>query len=323
MPGRRGRSRDRRSGPYNRDNARSRRQGGGDVEGQMARTVETQTHAEPAEIVRLSSDEEPKGNVQNPFDVLFPRQGIENEKSSQLSLTSHTNFDLPNTTFQRADDPLTMHVSKELWQKIWTGDYINLSLLLKKNADSTRGSSFAINEQGEIEIKPKAAKSIQTIREWTDAFLVFAAIMIHKSPNKANELLQYMAIIREAESRSAGSYSWRAYDEAFRMRQALQPQSWSEINADLWLRMMTLPAHPASLSRPSVTPPAPKLRPCFQFNSSNGCSFRQCKFDHVCLACRGTHSQQSCPRYLDQPFRGPTTTGPRATTTRPTKFVRP
>ena len=39
---------------------------------------------------------------------------------------------------------------------------------------------------------------------WTDAFIIFMAIYITKFSDKASELLQYMSIIRESESRNKG-----------------------------------------------------------------------------------------------------------------------
>ena len=112
-----------------------------------------------------------------------------------------------------------------------------------------------------------------------------------------------MSLIREAESRSKGSFAWRTYDENFRMRQAIRPESWAKINPDLWLRSMTLPAlsQPTSTSQMNMNPQPAKqrVRPCFDYNSVKGCSFRQCKYDHMCMACRGAHAQTNCPSVVD------------------------
>ena len=45
-------------------------------------------------------------------------------------------------------------------------------------------------------------------------------------------------VIREAASRSPW-FQCRSYDEQFRLRQALQVQSWALINSDLWLRCLS------------------------------------------------------------------------------------
>ena len=110
-----------------------------------------------------------------------------------------------------------MHVSVELVKEIWTGQYINLSLLLKKGGYSN-ALTLVIGESGQIELKQKSARTVQNIGEWTDAFIIFAAILTKKNPEVAVELFQYMALIREAEARSQYTYAWRQYDENFRMR---------------------------------------------------------------------------------------------------------
>ena len=61
---------------------------------------------------------------------------------------------------------------------------------------------------------------------------------MQKHPNKAQELLQYMAIIRDASARH-GSLLFRNNDEQFRLRQAIELQPWGKLNPDLWLRIMS------------------------------------------------------------------------------------
>ena len=299
-------------------------QGGGD------REVES--------FVCLANDGPEGGNntKKSLFSALFPMPDHVSDPCRSMSQpyqersSLNVDFELPPAAFRCADDSLTMHVPKETIHKIWSGEYVNLSILLNKGVEHNSSSTFSINEKGELEIKKKSAKAITTIREWTDAFLVFAAIVIQKSPELALDLLQYMSLIREAETRSHGSMAWLSYDESFRMRQAIYPQSWSKINSDLWLRAMTLPAFP----QPSIpmsyksnnlpafpqptTPTSPRFnnqpKPfgniCFEFNSLPGCTFKKCRYLHVCLACRGPHKQQECLRMnLGPNFRKPANPG--------------
>ena len=179
-----------------------------------------------------------------------------------------------------------------------------MAFLLKKGTETT--SPVCIDEIfSTTEVTPKPARVVQNIREWTNVFLIFSAILIKKHLEKAVELLQYMALIREAEARAQGSFAWMQYDKNFRMRQAVQPQSWAKINSDLWLRAMTFPAlsQPLTTSFNRYSSNKPRLRPCFDFNSPRGCSFKPCKYDHLCTACRGPHSITKCPRSFDQNFR--------------------
>ena len=106
------------------------------------------------------------------------------------------------------------------------------------------GGAVHLNKQGVLESRPKIVKEqVSSIEKWTDAFLIFSSIFLKKHPSKTQELLQYMSIIREATSRSPSSFAWRQYDEHFRLRQATQAQPWNKINADLWLRVMTMSTH--------------------------------------------------------------------------------
>ena len=280
---------------------RASNQGGGDRE-QPSRV----------EIVRLGSDSPASGNDND--------NGRSDGKSPFASLfvateNAQVDFDLPTSAYHCADDSMTVHVPKDLIQKVWSGEFVNLSLLLRKGQEQSSASTFSLNERGEIEVKKRPSKAIDNIHDWTDAFLIFISIMIQKFPEMSADLLQYLSLIREAESRSHGSKAWLTYDERFRMRQALYPQSWAKINMDLWLRSMTWQAS----FQPSSTTTTPKsnhtLQPissglCFKFNSAAGCSFRRCKYDHLCSACRGPHRQPDCPRSNFGPsFQKPTSGG--------------
>ena len=70
---------------------------------------------------------------------------------------------LPSSAFRCADDSLTMHVSKEIMQKIWSGEFINISLLLRRGSEPASGSTFVINEKGQIELKQKQTRSVQIL----------------------------------------------------------------------------------------------------------------------------------------------------------------
>jgi len=304
-----GRTNSRATEPYAVGTRAGRRVGGGDRE-----ETQRQEEARP-EVVQLSTDARESG-IDNPFERIF-NSGSKSNTDSQIR-----DFSLPVEAFRCADDDLTLHVQNELWQKIWNGEFINLAMLLKKSPDSSSNSNLVVNELGHIEMKTKQTKSVQNIREWTDAFLIFSAIIIKKSPEKAGDLVQYMALIREAETRSGGSLAWQHYDEGFRMRQALRPQPWSSMNSDLWMKTMGSLTHsqqPGYMSAPTsainraandapTVASAPKrrsIRPCFDFNAIRGCTFKMCKYDHVCLGCRGQHTQMKCPRAVDNmPFHG-------------------
>ena len=147
-------------------------------------------------------------------------------------------------------EDMSCHVPFQICQKIWTHQYFNIHLLLKGAVELQSlcsGGLLHITNQGFLEARALESRSdlskdkVPNIEKWTDAFLVFTSIYLKKYPHKAQELLQYINIIREAASRSPSfaSLAWRSYDEQFRIRQASSPQPWDKLNPDLWLRVMT------------------------------------------------------------------------------------
>ena len=79
-----------------------------------------------------------------------------------------------------------------------------------------------------------------------------------------------MNIIREAASRSA-TFTWRSYDEQFRLRQESEVESWGKINSDLWLRLMTSSTVTTASTIPNSSntsrlDPTRVLGTCFDFN---------------------------------------------------------
>ena len=157
---------------------------------------------------------------------------------AQLALGQIDNIDLMTCD----SDDITAHVPMSLKQKNWKNQYINIALLLKGSPeliDICSGGNFRLNENGILESKPVMFKEkVHSIEKWADAFLIYMHTYLQKHFDKASEMLQYMATIRDAASRNIG-YGWRVYDEQFRMRQSLELKSGSQLNSDLWLKVMT------------------------------------------------------------------------------------
>ena len=194
-------------------------------------------------------------------------------------------------------DEIFSHVPAQLCQKIWANEYINLALLLKNSVelqDFFSSGVLHLTGGGHLETRPEstAKDKVSNIEKWTDAFLIFSSIYLKRYPNKSQELLQYMSIIREAASRSS-TLSWRSYDEQFRLRQALSVQSWGKINSDLWLRVMTSSTTQSTITNVGQTDLHTKGT-CFDFNDGF-CGRMNCKFSHVCSHCSASsHGRVTC-----------------------------
>lgn len=311
MPGRGGNA----SGRGRKRNSRSRR-GANNLGGERKRTrteatENAESSTESVERVNLSLDEEEdttlQGNIpRHPLvEEVFDISKILNDSAQgdiahgaqgegqSFTLTFGEDADPPNI-IRCANDDLAAHVPNQLKQKIWGHTYINISLLLKGNAelsDIFSGGLLHVGDDGKIEAKPRQTKDkIASIEQWSDAFLIFSSIYLTKFPTKLQEILKYMATIRDAASKFP-NFAWRLYDEQFRIRQALQVSNWGKINSDLWLRIMPSTAsHSATLQTPSTNP----VGTCRYFNKGS-CSFTRCRYRHACDLCDSSqHGMVRC-----------------------------
>ena len=55
---------------------------------------------------------------------------------------------------------------------------------------------------GKVEALPKQTKErVNTIEQWTDAFLIFMSIYLSRYPGKTQELLKYISVICDAAAK--------------------------------------------------------------------------------------------------------------------------
>ena len=206
-------------------------------------------------------------------------------------------------------DDLSVHIPARIKDKIWKNQYININLLLKGSVelhDLCSGGTLKVSDSGILEKQPKFSKEkVPNLDKWTDAFVIFMSIYLKKRPQKTQELLQYMSVIRDA-ARKHGGLFWREYDEQFRIRQAAYASSWAQINSDLWLQIFagsyqnlnnnqsTSGSNQSSLSNQSAFQSKKSLVTCRSFNQGY-CSWVPCKFEHICSSCgQSSHGAWSC-----------------------------
>ena len=262
---------------------------------------------EAPEIIRLAGDDDATaaGNVFNAWQQL-----IHKEKVPAVDVIEQS---IPRIAC--ADDDITLHVRPETRAKIWRHEYINIASLLNRDVSrKDEPRQLFINNMGMLESRSQPSRSIYDINQWTDAFLIYMSIYIRKYKDCAVELTQYMATIRDAAATSSGT-GWRSYDEQFRLRQAFDRLPWDKVITNLWVKLIiprnaVVAAQPV-LSLPTQMPtqtvmsspsPSPQIsygnadQICRYFNSRTGCTFRVCRFSHVCSACKGRHPEYSCSR---------------------------
>ena len=299
-------------------NRRSKRQN-------LGQTLTQGDNLEEVEPINLGVSEQPQASNGNKIvdfeailkqaNVLDTSEGVSNKNETMgAKETSENIFKdvLGNDDIEVVrcgGDDLSVHIPKQIKDKIWSNQYININLLLKGSIELHElcsGGTLKVSESGVLEKQPKFSKEkVQSLDKWTDAFLIFMSIYFQKHPQKVQELLQYMSVIRDA-ARKHGGFLWRDYDEQFRVRQAAYACPWSQINSDLWLKTFSVSnqnstttqsetgSNQTSNSNSISVQKRKSFRTCHGFNQGY-CSWFPCKFDHICSSCgQSSHGAWSC-----------------------------
>lgn len=237
---------------------------------------------------------------------------------------------LPLEAVESVFDPISTNVPLKLKEKIWNGEFVDISLMLKSNHSLNQESNLdgdLVVKGGVLSVVTKRPNSIRSIQVWTSAFMVYASVMLEKWPNKGSEFLKYMHIIRLAASRGCNQ-GWISYDEQFRLKKSRAPvTSWGLIDNELWMLYVTTPNNGTgqgqfwsthrstenlgqnsgdvstfshnnaykNMSKVENTSSIQKFAFCRYFNRALTCTFgRFCKFTHKCQKCRGNHPAVKC-----------------------------
>ena len=218
--------------------------------------------------------------------------------SASFQSTSNICNDVSVPRLRVANDDIAAHLPASLKTQICKGAYVNLALMLKGAIELTEycsGTVFKLSSDGHMETSQKECKDkINDIEKWTNAFLIYSSVYLSTHADKVYELLHYMYNIREVALKQ-GSLQWREYDEQFRLRQAVSPIPWSQINNELWWRCMQLRPVMRSANNPY-------RYSCNDFNSGR-CTWSNCRFAHTCSKCQGQHPATRCFRQAGSPTR--------------------
>ncbi|XP_021358664.1 uncharacterized protein LOC110453821 [Mizuhopecten yessoensis] len=193
-----------------------------------------------------------------------------------------------------AHTSLGANVSPGNRQIIISGQYIDLGLLLLNGPSEQGEQLLMLNKKGKLITKAKINERIVSVEKWTDAMMVFATIYGSAHPAKHPDLLRYISTVRLGPARSPGGWGWKRYDEQFRLRQALDPDSsWAAVDMELWLLCMTGQTASTRPSAPATSSQQGRLM-CFDFNYKGSCFKSPCSYVHACTQCGGNHSANVC-----------------------------
>ena len=145
-------------------------------------------------------------------------------------------------------------VPAQFVKQIQSGEFFDLAKLLPKHASVQHSEESMILTLENSVIKAKKAPNsfakITDIEQWTTAFTIYMSVFTHQFPSRAQELLQYMTLIRHAAQTHRG-LGWRIYDHKFRRKAALNlTLDWSVIDQQLWLMIFTTCPETLSQSYP-------------------------------------------------------------------------
>ncbi|XP_061164566.1 uncharacterized protein LOC133173600 [Saccostrea echinata] len=134
--------------------------------------------------------------------------------------------------------PISAMIPQKLKQKIWEDQYIDLAALLPDNlipCTENNDYTFKLGKNTNISVVPKKAKqTINTIYQWTTAFLRFVSVYAEKFPNETPNLLKHAETVRDMAS--SGNVSWQTYDKQIRMDRQNRGTPWGKLNVEFILQ---------------------------------------------------------------------------------------
>ena len=210
---------------------------------------------------------------------------------------------------------------KKLLERIWAEEYIDLSELLPGRVlprirRPQEGHSSLLLQLQELE-RPRNV--IPDFTTWAQCFAVYTAALTLKHPERLPSLMAYLS----ETAKNAKKFkwpSWVIYDQNYRQEMAtrgetnwadIEPRMYTQIFMDQkrtteqWCRECFAADHVADdcpySSRQSRRPRPASSKVddkniCRKYNDRDRqCTFKNCRFSHVCRTCRGRHPQFLCP----------------------------
>ena len=205
-------------------------------------------------------------------------------------------------------------------KQIQTGEFFDLAKLLPSNygnlAESEQVTLTLENSVLKVKKSSHCVARITEIEPWTTAFSTYMSVLTHKFPHRAQELLQYMSLIRYA-ARTHRGLGWCVYDHKFRQKASLNPSlNWSDIDQQLWLIIFTVSPDVLRRENPLFHHGPQKSGTsggergiCIEYNRRGECSHPQCRYQHICSQCSGLHARRFCGKIYPKPTEDPNNHG--------------
>jgi hypothetical protein len=213
---------------------------------------------------------------------------------------------------------LISSVPKKIREEIWTGEYFDLSKLMKHN-DNKYTVEIGKDNSHSVSVSQNSTKRYN-IHQWREAFLKYSSCYSLKFKDQAQDLLSYIHTIDSLYQNFQG-FAWRKYDEEFRQRKPQSNLSWTQIDSQLYMTATaeSLAQHGQSNFRGQTN----NRQTSYNNRESNNatakahqrevpdgycrrfaidqCSKREdtCKYTHKCFKCKGHHASLNCRAQKD------------------------
>ena len=204
---------------------------------------------------------------------------------------------------------ITSQVSAKLKQKIWAGEYVELSFLLEKTDKTDRIDhtyTFHVDNAGDapaIQLVPHTRKGYPLpLLQWVRAWNRFCAVLQEQSPNLGPLLAHHLETVLNLASKGA---AWRIYDEQFRRLISLGEAKWGSAHLELYLKAHLETQAPGKKATTAAVPQTDMPKgACYKYHTSGTCpTGESCKFQHNCFNCMGRHSFKDCQAAITKPFK--------------------
>jgi hypothetical protein len=226
----------------------------------------------------------------------------------------------PSQPIHTISTPVANQVSAKIRSKIWSNEFIKLSLLLDESDDQDESFSLQLHQSGGVPTLRWCAtesKKQLTMNQWLKSWNRFSALFIQQYPQHSTGLAKHFETVRQVFSKNG---DWHRYDESYRREISESRITWGCPHLELYLEALTTKGTSAILGNFSTgnatstnnsgrdnsgrgTGRLPK-GVCYKHHTGQVCSKgANCKFQHACFNCNAPHPITQCTQPMKRPFR--------------------
>ncbi len=252
-------------------------------------------------VIVVDTERENQGQFSQDNEENMSNQAIPTVPTGKNVFDAHSVHNLADPV-QSVCGPLDENISQRTIEKIYNGEYIDLSNIFSQSCEF-QNLNLSLAADGRVSVaRPEEKEKSLNFEQWNNAFLAFMYVYISRHPEKSRDLLLYMNTIRKMNL----NYGWasaKSYDANFRLRLARNPsRSWAVIDGELFFFCMSSKSNQNNVqinktnrSKPGQFARNNDGKVCFAYNRAT-CFRKNCNFEHKCSNCYQQHKVVDCPR---------------------------